>query len=91
MPFSISSKHAGSFNGNAFTAEIWRMRHGKSMRLAQQNVTSGTGTLQFVTQGHSLTLSLDGQVVASATDHALAKGGIGVRSVSGAAVDDYQA
>jgi hypothetical protein len=74
------------------TGQIYRNVGGTWTRLAIGNTTSTTGVLQFDVVGTSLTLSLNGTVIAAATDGVItAAGGVGLRCFGTSTVDSYAA
>ncbi len=73
-----------------YTAAIYRDVGGAWALLASKAVTTGTGTLRFVAYGTSLQLFLNGALVASAFDAALASGSVGVRASGGASLDGFR-
>jgi hypothetical protein len=70
-------------------ASIERYLHGRWTTLASAKATGDHGTLGFQVKGSRLKLWWDGTLLASATDHALGRGSIGLRIGKGAAVDDF--
>ncbi|MCH8046090.1 MAG: hypothetical protein IID44_20445 [Planctomycetes bacterium] len=74
-----------------FTAEIWRRHDGRWTNLAYEALSTGSGRLQFIAQGSSLRLLLDGQQVAQADDDVLSEAGhLGLRASGGAAYDELR-
>jgi hypothetical protein len=74
-----------------FYAEIWRNLSGTWTRLARTEVGTGAGQLRFEAIGKTLNLYLDGNLVISAKDGALATGSIGIRSSGAASFDNFLA
>src|SRR5262249_4980039 len=77
----------------AYDAEIYRFTPAGGFTLLNNppaKLTTGTGTLKFKVTGSTLELSLDGTVVASATDSALTKAGsVGVRGFGATTFDTF--
>ena len=79
-------------SGVGFQATIWKNIGGVYTKLSTGlTVESGTGTLEFQTIGSTLTLLLDGNVLATATDTHLASGSVGMRLGQDTAVSSFQA
>jgi hypothetical protein len=76
--------------GSTYRAEIVKTMDCAASTLASEEVASSTGTLRFVASGSSLTLSIDGVSVATASDSSIAVGTIGVlASGNGVSLDDF--
>jgi hypothetical protein len=74
-------------NGN-YAAYIYRNVNGTWTELAAQTYSGSVtnATLQFDAVGSSLTLSLNGSIIASATDTTLTTGSVGMRDSNGGAI-----
>jgi hypothetical protein len=72
-------------------ARIWRNLNGTYALLASAAAPANTGLLSFSASGSTLTLSLNGNVLATATDSALSSGSVGMRGAGGATFDNFVA
>lgn len=92
----LIARHQGSGDSNMYLgslvnrsgatfAEIWRNVGGTWTQLRSTAVSSAAGALRFDVNGDTLTLSFNGDVVASVVDNAItAPGTVGVRGAGGA-------
>jgi hypothetical protein len=78
-------------DGALIRARIWRNLNGGYALLASGVAPANAGVLSFNVSGSSLILSLDGNVLATATDSALASGSVGLRGAAGATFDNFSA
>lgn len=77
-----------SVNG-VFQAQIWANVNGTWTELASKTVASGSGTLQLVTSGNTLSLTF-GATTLSATDSSIsAAGSVGIRASAGATIGAF--
>ena len=89
-----SNFYLGQLAGTAagFQATIWKNVGGAQTKLTKGlTAGSGSGTLEFQTIGSTMTLLLDGNVLATATDTDLVSGSAGMRLGQDATVSSFQA
>ena len=68
-----------------FSAQIWRRLSQTWLPLASAPISSGSGKLTFELEGSTLKLSLDDQLIVSATDSTIPdSGAMGIRGTAGA-------
>jgi hypothetical protein len=78
--------------GSGFRATIWKNVGGSMTKLSTgPTVGSGNGTLEFREVGSTLTLSLDGNVLATAVDASLGPGSVGIYLGPGTSMSSFQA
>jgi S-adenosylmethionine hydrolase len=80
-----------SDTSSGFVASLVRDVNGVQTVLASASVGSGSGTLELDVSGPSLRLLFNDSVVASAEDVSLGAGGLGLRAIAGATLDNFTA
>src|SRR5262249_7500189 len=81
-----------SSTGTGFQATIWKNVGGTYTPLVTGlTVSSGTGTLKFVTSGSTLQVFLDTTLLASVTDSSLTTGSVGMRLGQNASLGSFNA
>jgi hypothetical protein len=79
-------------NGSSVLAQIYVNINGNWRLLASNNVSaSGSTPIEFVVNGSSLQLKVNGQLAASASDSELASGTVGIRASAGTSVGSFSA
>ncbi len=89
-----ASMYVGSLvrEGGIVTGKIWRNLSGTWRLLGQGNAPAAAGGLRFDVVGSALALSLDGTILATASDTVLRSGSVGLRAGGPTvAVDTFEA
>jgi hypothetical protein len=78
-------------NGSSITANIYRIVNGTATLIAVSEVAASSGTLRFDVVGDSLSLYLNGALVAFGNDATLTTGSVGILATQGTTTDTFAA